>query len=210
VSRFKRHGLLGLACVLILGSAVATVTPEALIDRLSITTAWLCAVLLGIVLLIGPFESMRSGRRPVNHLLRRDLGIWTALIGLAHLYLGMEASMTPAYLMQFVENGRSALSFETRDALFFWGTILGFIVGLIFLMLLALSSNAAIRILGLSWWKRLQRAAWFSFALTALHGLAFQMLENRPAVWITILVLISGGVIATRLAARSRRLNPQS
>jgi sulfoxide reductase heme-binding subunit YedZ len=204
VSRFKRHGLLGLACVLILGSAAATVTSEGLIDRLSITTAWLCAVLLGIVLLIGPFESVRSGRRPVNHLLRRDLGIWTALIGLAHLYLGMEASMTPAYLMQFVENGRSALSFETRDALFFWGTILGFIVGLMFLMLLALSSDTAIRILGLSWWKRLQRTAWFSFVLTALHGLAFQTLESRPAAWITILVLLSSGVIATRLAARRR------
>lgn len=209
MSRLKRHVLLGLACVLILGAAAATVTSEGLIDRLSITTAWLCAVLLGIVLLIGPFESMRSGRRPVNHLLRRDLGIWTALIGLAHLYLGMEASMTPAYVMQFVENGRLALSFETRDALFFWGTILGFIVGLMFLMLLALSSDTAIRILGLTWWKRLQRAAWFSFTLTALHGLAFQVLESRPAAWITILALLSSGVIAARLVARKRSGGPR-
>ncbi len=185
---------------MVLSVALFAGQPSAAADRVSIVSAYLCTLLFCVVLLIGPITVITGGRLTLNQLLRRDLGIWTAVTGILHLALGTELSMNVAYLETFVEGVVSPPAPAIRQALFTWGTIGGFIVGLLFLLLLALSNNAAIRLLGASWWKRLQRSSYLAFVLTAIHGFAFQILESRSLIWIGVLAAIVTAVVAGQVA----------
>ena len=202
VTRRRRHLALGtglLFCCLITWWAGP---PAGAWDRLSIVTAYVCAALLGVTLLIGPWRALRSGRHTLNHYLRRDMGIWGALTGLAHMAIGTELSMRPRYIDAFVRVPDNGLPPD----LFAWGSIIGLVVGANFLLLLALSSDAALRRLGPVWWKRLQRTSYAGFLMTIGHGLAFQLLEQRTGWPLGVLLLITG-IIGTAqvLGARAVR-----
>ena len=86
-----------------------------------------------------------------------------------------------------------------RMALFSWGTIAGLIVAVVLLFLLMLSNDVALRTIGMRWWKRLHRASYLAFLLTALHGLAFQVLESRAAGWIALVLAASIAVLAMQI-----------
>jgi len=204
VSRIQRH--LTLALVVAAACVVATLPagPVAASERLSLATAWLSMLLFGAALLIGPRHALRTGQPILNSLVRRDLGIWAALTGLAHFGLGTEASMNAAYLTAFVSEAPSAPGPAVREQLFTWGSLAGFIVGLQVLLLLALSSNRALRVLGAPRWKRLQRSSYLAFGLTAGHGLAFQALEGRNPIGIAALGLLIAAVAFGQLRGRQR------
>jgi DMSO/TMAO reductase YedYZ heme-binding membrane subunit len=171
-------------------------------DQLSIVTAYLCVGLLGATLLIGPWRALRSGRPTLNHYVRRDMGIWAALAGLVHLVLATGLSMRPRYIDTFVRVPDNELAAD----LFTWGSIIGLVVGANFLLLLALSSDAAMRRLGLVWWKRLQRTSYLAFLMTIAHGLAFQLLEARTGLAMSVLLLCAVVIAAARaLAGRAVR-----
>ena len=71
-------------------------------DRLSLLSAWLCFALLVAALGLGPWQALRSGQPVLNSLLRRDLGIWAALTGLAHLAVATGVVMQPAYFRAYI------------------------------------------------------------------------------------------------------------
>lgn len=204
MSRARRHLLLALgattACV------TATLIPGTVpaLERLSLATAWLCMLLFAAALLVGPRHAWRTGQPLLNSLARRDLGIWAALTGLAHFALGTEASMNAAYLTAFVSAAPSAPGPAVREELFTWGSLAGLVVGLQVLVLLALSSNRALRALGPVRWKRLQRSSYLAFGLTAGHGLAFQVLEGRSAIGVAALGLLSAAVVLGQLRGRQQ------
>jgi sulfoxide reductase heme-binding subunit YedZ len=187
--RTKHHlGLAGLngACL-----AVAAVSGSAagLPDRFSIVTAYLCLGLLCTGLAIGPIRAIGNGRPTVNNYLRRDIGIWAGLTGLAHLVIATALSMSPEYMGAFVTIANTPLSEAVRTALFTWGTIAGLVVGVLLLILLAVSNDKTLQWLGIRWWKRVHRLSYLAFALTAAHGLAFQALESRAGSLIALVVL---------------------
>ncbi len=189
--RWVRH--LAFAAVLTGIMLVAAASgPEAgALDRQSIVSAYLCLGLLCGALLIGPWHAISEGRVMSNNYLRRDIGIWAALIGMAHFLLANMLAMNYAYLDLYVNEAVAAPSAEVRRQLYGSGTIMGYIVAVLFLLLLSLSSDRVMRWVGLRWWKRLQRSSYVAFALTALHGFAFQALESRPSVWILVVVAAS-------------------
>jgi DMSO/TMAO reductase YedYZ heme-binding membrane subunit len=82
------------------------------------------------------------------------------------------------------------------------------LIAVLLVLLLVLSSDRVLRRLGSTWWKRLQRSAYFAFLLTVGHGFAFQALESRSAGLIVVLALVTAAVIALQLrgAALYRRL----
>jgi DMSO/TMAO reductase YedYZ heme-binding membrane subunit len=100
-------------------------------------------------------------------------------MGLVHLVAGAAESMTPVYLHAFVTHAVNPPSATIREAFFFWSAIVGFIIGLLLLVLLALSNNWSMTLIGQRWWKRLHRLSYIVFTLTILHGLGFQVLESR-------------------------------
>jgi sulfoxide reductase heme-binding subunit YedZ len=202
VNRGRRHRALatlaaGAAAAAWFGGPPATGT-----DRVSLATAWLCLVLLGAALLIGPWHALRRGQPLLNHVLRRDLGIWAGLTGLAHLAAATAVVMTPAYFRNYITG-------PPADPMPGWagwiGTsaiLVGYAIGLLLVRLLAISNDRALRRLGRERWKRAQRLAYVVFGATVLHGLVFQVIERRLGAWLLALLVASATVVGFQLAAR--------
>jgi DMSO/TMAO reductase YedYZ heme-binding membrane subunit len=202
--RVLRHGLLltlSAAATLLAwyGGDVATAR-----DRASLLTAWLCFAFLLAALSIGPRHAMRTGRPLLNNLVRRDLGIWAALTGLAHLGFATAVVMTPAYFRNYITGPDDA----PLPGLAGWaGTasiLAGYVIGCLFLLLLALSSDRALRRLGPVRWKRWQRSAYVAFGLSVAHGVVFQFIEQRTGAWLAALLVGTVAVLGLqRLGQRA-------
>ncbi len=185
---FRQFVLLKLTLLTLTAAALAG-QMSGLLERMSLWSAWLSLLLFVATLAIGPWR-LWSGAEPVtNDLLRRDLGIWTALTALIHFALGTAFSMNQVYMSRFVSN-------VSDDGWFFWGSIWGFVTGLLCLLLLLISNNISIQRLGLTWWKRLQRMAYVTFALTAVHGIYFQLLERRSYFLVALACLVALVIVA--------------
>jgi len=162
---------------LVVGAVIGD--PAAALDRVSLASAYIFLLLISVVLLIGPLRAMQTGRVTINHTVRRDLAIWSAFLGLVHLLAGSMQSMTPNYLSAYVTHAVIPPPVATREAYFLWSTIAGFVIGILLIVLLALSNNRSMTWIGKRWWKRLHSASYFVFILTIVHGLGFQVLESR-------------------------------
>jgi DMSO/TMAO reductase YedYZ heme-binding membrane subunit len=207
MKRPVRHILMLTTSIMLLAGGVLVLSHDSLLERISITSAWICMFYMSTALVIGPLRRARGELAPANIHIRRDLGIWGALLGLLHFYAGNVVAMNQVYIGTFVR-GPLAPSMESlRNQLFSWGSILGLIVALIFLLLLAISSDRALRWLQLSRWKKIQRSAHAALWLTVLHGIAFQLLESR-IVPLVLLVTLTIAVFAIQL--RGRRKNRQA
>ncbi len=204
MNRSVRHVLLAAGSAAAALAANAGVPAAAALDRASLMTSWLCLGLFTAALLVGPVHVLRTGRLLTNSLLRRDLGIWCAITGLAHLALAFGESMNPGYIQVYVDGAAAWPGPAARRQLYFLSVVASLVVAALFALLLALSSNRAIRWLGPLWWKRLQRASYPAFALTVSHGVAFQLIESRTRWLIAALALLTATVAAAQLAAWSR------
>jgi sulfoxide reductase heme-binding subunit YedZ len=193
--RLKNHTLLSMVAIISLGVAVVSGSGEAAADRLSIVSAYVCLLLLGLALLIGPLNVLRTGRLVGNSYVRRDTGIWAAMMGLLHFYLANVLSMTYEYLGIYVENSALPPSAAIRSSLYTWGTIFGYVIAVIFIVLLVLSSDWMMRKVGLKWWKRIQRISYLGFILTCIHAFAFQVLETRSLFWVLVVLVITVAII---------------
>lgn len=212
-ARARRHFTLFLLVIGGVSIVVFAVPAENTIDRVSILTAWQFMWLLAVVLLIGPLRLLRTGRVRANMYLRRDLGIWAGITGLMHLFAGTGESMTPAYVVEYVNYAGGEGGERLREQLFTWSTIVGLVIGVLVLLLVMLSNDAAIRRLGVRWWKGLHRTSYAVFALTAGHAFAFQVLESRES-WLmvttgalvcVVVAIQFAGIIVQRRRRRRRR-----
>ena len=157
--------------------------------------AFLCSALL-----VGPVYRIEGRAPQLNIYLRRDLGIWGAVTGLLHFVAGNVVAMNPLYIGSFVRGATFPPDAAFREPLFSGGAILGLLIAIIFLVLLAISSDWALRGLGAKTWKRLQRLAYIAMWLTVAHGIAFQILEAR-FLPLLILVVMSVALFAVRFRA---------
>lgn len=200
MTRAYRHLSLAMLTAGLMWLAAAVGPAAGAGDRVSLTTSWICMVLLSAALLIGPLHARRSGRPLINHLPRRDLAIWGAIAGMVHFGLAFKYSMNMEYMATFVDGALQAPSPTVRRELYFWSVIAGLVIAALFLLLLGLSSNAALRLIGARWWKRLQRTSYAAFALTAAHGVAFQLIEGRSASLVLLFALLTAAVIGGQAA----------
>jgi len=151
---------------------------------------------------LGPWHALRTGQPLINNLLRRDLGIWAALAGLAHLALATREVMQPAYFGRYITGTPAAPVPEWFDWLGTGSIVGGYAVGLIFLLLLGLSNNLSLRRLGIDRWKKMQGIATVAFGVTAAHGAVFQLIEGRTGAWLAGLVMLTIAVAVLRRRAR--------
>lgn len=213
MNRTARHLLLAGSIAAVTVAAGAAAPAGAALDRASLTLSWACLLCFAGALLVGPLHALRTGRVQLNHLLRRDLGIWSAVTGLAHLALSFRISMTPEYMQLYVYGTEAWPAPELRRRLYGWAVIGSLVVAALFLLLLLLSNNLALRWLGPVWWKRLQRTSYVAFVLTIAHSVIFQLIESRTAVLAAALVIVTLGVLtaqfrgwsSVRAAARAGR-----
>jgi len=160
-------------------------------------SAYVGLALLSASLLIGPWYALRGRPNPVSIDLRRDIGIWAGIIGLIHTGVGLQVHMRGRMSLYFLFPPEARTFTQLRYDAFGMTNYAGAVAAVLLLMLLVLSNNASLRLLGARRWKCLQRCNYALMVLILLHALVYQVLEKRSLVWVlsVLLMLMPVGVI---------------
>ena len=157
---------------------------------LSMATAYASLALLALSLMIGPWNKLRGRIIPVSSYLRRDIGIWAGVLAIVHVVAGLQVHMGGKFWLYFLPPADAAYTFPLRIDPFGLTNYAGLAATLILLLLLSLSSNAALRSLGASRWKSLQRWNYAGALLVAAHGVVYQILEKRTVGFVVAFAAI--------------------
>src|SRR5262249_44226582 len=171
---------------------------------LSMATAYTGALLLGVTLGLGVLKLLRGETSPVSTDWRRDVGIWAALFGLAHVVIGLQVHAPGRMRTYFVYPAEESHLFPLRLDAFGWANHLGLLAGLLLVLLLALSNDWSLTRLGARRWKGLQRWNYTVFGLVLVHGVLYQVLEKRIAGWVITFAVLSVLIIVLQVAGYQR------
>ena len=198
----RNLGILALALGVHLAVATATSHSTQVMFRLSMATGYTSVVLIAWALLIGPWRVLRGRRAPVSTDLRRDVGIWGALFGVAHVVTGLQVHLGDP-IKYFVYRD-DAHRVPVRLDLFGFANWSGLAATLVLLLLLAISNDLSLRALGNRRWKRWQRWTYWLGALVVAHGLAYQWIEKGNGGWVYAFVAVVALVVVVQLVGRRR------
>jgi sulfoxide reductase heme-binding subunit YedZ len=203
--RFVRNlgiGLVALAAYLV---AVTASHSTQTIFRLSMATGYASVALIAWAMLIGPWRVWRGRSAPVSTDLRRDVGIWGAVLGIAHVVVGLQVHMAGKFWKYFIyPDGAHVV--PLRYDLFGFANWTGLAATLVLLMLLAISNDVSLRALGSRRWKGWQRWTYWAAALVVAHGLAYLWIEKGNHGWVYGFLAVTAVVLAMQLLGRRRVL----
>ncbi|MBW8769160.1 MAG: ferric reductase-like transmembrane domain-containing protein [Gemmatimonadetes bacterium] len=200
----RNAGIVGLALVVYVVVVNVTSYSSQVLFRLSMATGYTSVVLIGWALLIGPWRVMRGRSAPVSTDLRRDVGIWGGLFGLAHVATGLFVHLgDPLKYFFFRDETRRA---PVRYDLFGFANWTGLAATLLLLLLLVISNDISLRRLGSRRWKAWQRWTYWAGALIVAHGLAYQWIEKGNGGWVYLFVPVVLIVAGLQLDGRRRFL----
>lgn len=181
------------------------------ISRLSFATAYPALALLAATLLIGPWNLLRRAPNPTSIDLRRDLGIWAGIVGIAHTAVGQCVHLRGRPWLYYVYRPQEHHVFPVRHDLFGLSNYTGLLSVVILAVLLATSNDLSLRALGTPRWKRLQRWNYAVFALAAIHAVGYLVIEKQKLSFVMVvgfllgiaLVLQAAGYLLRRRSARN-------
>ncbi len=199
----RHHLILALVC----GASLFTLYSAAHSDnvkfRCSIATGYVGLALLGATLVTGALNILSNRRNPLSTDLRRDIGIWCGSISLAHVVTGLQVHLGNMLLYFFREGESKRL--VPRSDLFGFANYTGLIAALIVVLLLALSNDVSLRMLGRKRWKFLQRWNFAVMVLVVLHITAYQILEGRQLQYLFLSSVIIGTALIVQVSAFRRQ-----
>jgi sulfoxide reductase heme-binding subunit YedZ len=204
---WRSVGILAVALVVHLAvmQAIASSDGRQLLYRLSMATGYASVVLIAWAMLIGPWRVRRGRPAPASTDLRRDVGIWGGLFGLAHVVTGLQVHFAGKFWKYFLyPDGEHVV--PLRHDLFGFANWTGLAAGLLLVLLLAISNDLSLRALGTRRWKAWQRWTYWAAALTVAHALAYQIPTKNHARWIVAFLLVTVIVLAMQLDGRRRYL----
>lgn len=164
-----------------------------LLARGTAATGWVATGLLGLTLLVGPANLLLRRRTPISTYLARDIGTWAALYSVVHVAFGLTLHRGPdiaGMLGYFIADGRPLLNS------FGLGNWTGLAATVIVVVLLAISSDAALRDLKAPTWKDLQRLNYPLFTLVVLHAFFYGVLLRLTSPFTLIGILTVAAVVA--------------
>jgi sulfoxide reductase heme-binding subunit YedZ len=165
------------------------------VHNLTIGTAYVALAQLATTLLIGPWRLLQRGQRnPANINLRRDIGIWAGLVGLAHVVFGFQVHMGGNILHYFFRPD----SWLPQINVFGAANYLGLAGTLILLALLLLSNDLSLRTLKGRRWKAVQRFNYVLFGLVLLHTFGYQFELQRMWVMPVASIALAAVVLAVQ------------
>lgn len=212
--RIKRHliiALMALLTVAVLYVAFGqskelwvdepTLKAESVQWKLSMALAYSAILFLGVTLLIGPFNVLRQRPLPVNSMVRRDIGIWTAVLALGHMSIGMLIHSDGLRLWElFIHQWPTvAHPIPIRFNKFGLANFLGLGQGIVLLFLLLISNNRALKKLGLQRWKWGQRLTYIAFFSILAHGFLYQIIEERSQSVVTLFLTVMGVILLIQI-----------
>lgn len=176
----------------------------------SMATGYAGLALLCATLMTGPLNVVRGRRNALSTDVRRDIGIWAALVGLAHVLVGIQVHFRGQWWMYFVREVEGTGAFAPRSDLFGFSNYTGLGATAILVLLLALSNDVSLRRLKVRRWKSLQRWNYGLMALVVLHGAAYQIIEKRQPGFVALLALLVVATVGAQAAGfRRRRLRSE-
>jgi sulfoxide reductase heme-binding subunit YedZ len=200
----RNGGIVTLALFVYFTVVTLTSHSNQVMYRLSMATGYTSVVLIGWALLIGPWRVMRGRSAPVSTDLRRDVGIWGGLFGLAHVATGLFVHFGDP--LKYFFNRDSSHRIPVRHDLFGVTNWIGLAATLLLILLLLISNDVSLRALGSRRWKAWQRWTYWAAALVVVHGLGFQWLEKGNGGWVWVFVPIVAIVAGLQLDGRRRFL----
>jgi sulfoxide reductase heme-binding subunit YedZ len=176
-------------------------------EAVSFATAYAGLACLTAALAVGPLNVIRHRPNPVSTDLRRDIGIWAALFGIAHTIAGLNVHMHGHMSRYFIP---WAPNLNAGTKAFIAANWLGLSAAVLLLVLVSISNDFALRTLGVRRWKLIQQSTYVVVIAVIAHGAGYQIIEKRKWMLATVfsllglcaLVLQSAGV---RSMMRRRR-----
>ena len=203
--RVRRYVVLVTAAAITTYVTYALVPGATILERLSTATAYASLILLALALIIGPLNVLRAKLNPLSSYLRRDVGIVAGTVALVHVILGLQVHMGGDFIQYFFYRTHNGRVGNLRLDAFGITNHLGLIATLILLVLLAISSNVAIRNLGPQLWKTIQRWSYATALFVVVHGLIYQSLEGRKLAFVGFVLIVTGVVVTLQALGFRRR-----
>ena len=196
---WRNVGILAVALAVHLVVVTATSHSSQVMYRLSMATGYVSVALIAWAMLIGPWRVRRGRPAPANTDLRRDVGIWASIFGVAHVVTGLQVHFAGAFWKYFVyPNGDHWV--PLRHDLFGFANWTGLAAALLLVLLLAISNDASLRKLGT------QRWTYWVAVLTVAHALGYQIEAKQHGVWIAVFAVVTVVVLAMQLDGRRKML----
>ncbi len=175
------------------------------LSRASFATAYPALALLAATLFVGPWNLLRRRANPVSSDLRRDLGIWAGILGIAHTAIGQCVHLRGRPWLYYVYAPKEHHSFPLRHDLFGLANYTGAVSVLVLVALFATSNDYSLRALGTAGWKRLQRWNYAVFALAGVHAFAYQGVETQKAPYVATVIACVAATLALQAAGAAKR-----
>jgi len=200
--RVRNHVALGVASLGATWAVFTAIESDDPVFRASIATAYVALGLFVITLGFGPYAALKGRRYPVSTDIRRDFGIWSALIAIVHVIVGLQVHLRGKMWEYFVHPVKGSLL--PRIDPFGAANYTGLAAALIFAALLATSNDASLRRLGTGRWRSLHALVTWCLVFTLLHAVTYQFVEKRT--WATVAALMTLSIALTWLrVARTAR-----
>ena len=200
--RVRNHVSLGVASLACIGALYGAVSSKDVIFRASMATAYVAFALLAVTLALGPIHALRGRRYPVSTDIRRDIGIWSGIIGITHVIVGLQVHLRGKMWEYFARRVEGLLlpRFDPFGAANYAGAV----ATVMLITLLATSNDASLRALGSVRWRHVHALVGWALVLSILHGSAYQFVEKRPWPWVLLLACLAVAVGVIRLARTFR------
>ena len=171
-------------------------------EALSFATAYAGLGLIVTALAIGPLNLVRRRPNPVSIDVRRDVGIWAGLFGIAHTILGLRVHMR-GEIQRYFSVGAPGL----RARIFVAANCIGLVAVILLIALVSISNDFALRRFGSEKWKALQRTSYIAIIAVVAHGAMYQVVENRrwPLALIFSLLVVAAATFQWA-GSRSRKI----
>lgn len=203
-SRFINHSILCAFSIALVAVLYISIESEREIFRWSMSTAYAALVLLGITAVIGPIKLLLGLPLQTSIYLRRDTGIWTGIVALAHTVFGLQGHVGGKFWYYFIAPPDASYSFPLRIDIFGITSYLGLGATLILIMLLALSNNWSIKRIGAQRWKSLQRLSYAAIGITLLHNIIFLVVWKRDLMFVAMFSLVTLGIVTFQVLGYRR------
>ena len=179
-------------------------------ERSSLATAYTSLVALLFTLTIGPMNVLRGRRNPLSTDMRRDAGLASAIMAVAHTGISLTNHFGGDFVSYFLTRRDFSITSIRRDA-FGVGAWTGLIAVVVVVALALISSDTALRRIGRQRWKRFQRSSYVLAAVTTVHLAIFWDLSDRVLGVILVTAgsifaavgLQAGGAVRRRRTARA-------
>ena len=209
-SRFFHHSVLCVFSIALIYIFYASIESNREIFRWSMSTAYTALILLGFTAVIGSIRVLIGRPLPVSIYLRRDIGIWTGTIALAHVVFGLQGHVGGKFWYYFIAPPEASYNFPLRIDMFGITSYLGLGATVILILLLTLSNDWSIRRIGVHRWKRLQRLSYVAIGMSLLHNVIFLVRWDRDLIFVAIFALVTLSIFAFQILGYRRRVKDAS